>query len=71
MGFSRQEYWSGVPLPSPDDNPGPHLSLLPHCRCLSPCYVLLRKPSGFHRLPWWLSGKEYTCNEEMQVQSLG
>ena len=19
MGFSRQEYWSGVPLPSPDD----------------------------------------------------
>ena len=20
MGFSRQEYWSGVPLPSPDPN---------------------------------------------------
>ena len=20
MGFSRQEYWSGVPLPSPDYN---------------------------------------------------
>ena len=20
MGFSRQEYWSGVPLPSPEDN---------------------------------------------------
>ena len=20
MGFSRQEYWSGVPLPFPDDN---------------------------------------------------
>jgi len=19
MGFSRQEYWSGVPLPSPED----------------------------------------------------
>ena len=33
MGFSRQEYWSGLPLPSPGDlptqgsNPG-----LPHCR---------------------------------------
>ena len=53
MGFSRLEYWSGVPLPSPDDNPGPHLSLLTHCRCLSPCCVLLRKPPGFHRLPWW------------------
>ena len=22
MGFSRQEYWSGVPLPSPDDRGG-------------------------------------------------
>ena len=33
MGFSRQEYWSGLPFPSPEDfltqgsNPG-----LPHCR---------------------------------------
>ena len=23
MGFSRQEYWSGVPFPSPDDLPNP------------------------------------------------
>ena len=23
MGFSRQEYWSGVPLPSPGDRPNP------------------------------------------------
>ena len=23
MGFSRQEYWSGVPLPSPGDLPDP------------------------------------------------
>ena len=23
MGFSRQEYWSGVPLPSPGDLPSP------------------------------------------------
>jgi len=22
MGFSRQEYWSGVPLPSPPENIG-------------------------------------------------
>ena len=22
MGFSRQEYWSGLPLPSPGDLPG-------------------------------------------------
>ena len=32
MGFSRQEYWSGVPFPSPGDlsNPGIEPSLL-HC----------------------------------------
>ena len=23
MGFSRQEYWSGLPLPSPGDVPDP------------------------------------------------
>ena len=23
MGFSRQEYWSGLPLPSPSDLPDP------------------------------------------------
>ena len=23
MGFSRQEYWSGLPLPSPGDIPDP------------------------------------------------
>ena len=23
MGFSRQEYWSGLPFPSPGDHPGP------------------------------------------------
>ena len=23
MGFSRQEYWSGLPIPSPEDVPDP------------------------------------------------
>ena len=23
MGFSKQEYWSGVPFPSPEDRPDP------------------------------------------------
>ena len=27
MGFSRQEYWSGVPLPSPGDLPDPGIKL--------------------------------------------
>ena len=25
MGFSRQEYWSGVPVPSPGDVPSPEI----------------------------------------------
>ena len=29
MGFYRQEYWSGLPFPSPGDLPNPGL---PHCR---------------------------------------
>ena len=27
MGFSRQEYWSGLPFPSPDDLPDPGIEL--------------------------------------------
>ena len=33
MGFSRQEYWSGLPFPSPGDLPGPGIEpVYPHCR---------------------------------------
>ena len=33
MGFSRQEYWSGLPFPSPGYLPNPGINLgLPHCR---------------------------------------
>ena len=32
MEFSRQEYWSGLPFPSPGDLPNPGLNPgLPHC----------------------------------------
>ena len=32
-GFSRQEYWSGLPFPSPGDLPNPGSNPgLPHCR---------------------------------------
>ena len=27
MGFSRQEYWSGLPFPSPGDLPNPGITL--------------------------------------------
>ena len=38
MGFSRQEYWSGLPFPSPGDLPG--LGVEPgllHCRQIPYC----------------------------------
>ena len=31
MGFSRQEYWSGLPFPSPGDLPNPGIE--PGFRC--------------------------------------
>ena len=27
MGFPRQEYWSGLPFPSPGDRPNPRIEL--------------------------------------------
>ena len=39
MGFSRQQYWSGLPFPSPGDRPNPGL---PHCRQM----LLLSEPPG-------------------------
>ena len=27
MGFSKQEYWSGLPFPSPRDRPDPGIEL--------------------------------------------
>ena len=33
MEFSRQEYWSVLPFPSPGDLPNPGIEMgLPHCR---------------------------------------
>ena len=33
MGFSRQEYWSGLPFPSPQNLPNPGIEPgVPHCR---------------------------------------
>ena len=31
MGFSRQEYWSGVPLPSPGYTDGDQAKAMSHC----------------------------------------
>ena len=44
MGFSRQEYWSGVPLPSPRTNPAAAAKLLQSCPTL--CNPIDGSPPG-------------------------
>ena len=34
MGFSRQEYWSGLPCLPPGDLPDPGIELMSHVSCL-------------------------------------
>ena len=51
MGFSRQEYWSGLPFPSPGDLPDPvsKSGLLPcllHCRQILYCLANSLPNSG-------------------------
>ena len=48
MGFSRQEYWSGLPFPSPGDLPDPGIDRVCHyflvlcvCVCVCVCVQLL------------------------------
>ena len=49
MGFSRQEYWSGLPFPSPGDLPNPEIELgLHHCRQV--LYSLSHQGSPFRTL---------------------
>src|SRR5574341_260077 len=50
MGFSRQEYWSGVPLPSPVDLPHPgteHASHLLHWQADALLLRYLGNPKAF------------------------
>ena len=48
MGFSRQEYWSGLPFPSPEDLPNPGIK---------PRSLALQADS----LPYELQGSSMFC----------
>ena len=41
MGFSRQEYWSGLPFSPPGDFPNPEIEFAPHFLCLLHCGQIL------------------------------
>ena len=50
-GFSRQEYWGGLPFPSPGDLPDPRSHLgLPHCRLILHHLSQKRSPRGKERV---------------------
>ena len=52
MGFSRQEYWSGLPCSSPGDLPDPAINPgLPYCRWI--LYQL--SPQGIPRILGWVA----------------
>ena len=59
MGFSRQEYWSGVPLPSPFD------ALMKHLKKLKGCWgETVITPKGLKLeagVRWEESGKVLNC----------
>ena len=73
MGFSKQEYWSGLPFPSPRDlpDPGMHPSLS-HCRqtlCrlshqerISSGEILLKSSTLFLGFSSGSNDKESACN---------
>ena len=58
MGFSRQEYWGGLPFPSPGD--------LPDSGIEPESSALARRCFPLSHLPWWLP-----TMQETQVPSLG
>ena len=58
VGFSRQEYWSGLPFPSPGDLPDPGIK--PKSPALQADSLLSKPPSAgrfftvyFNALPNW------------------
>ena len=56
MGFSRQDYWSGLPFPSPGDLPNPGIEPRSHALQAD---SLLSDPPGKAYPIINLNGKEY------------
>ena len=75
-GFSRQEYWSGLPCPPPGDVPNPGIKPgLPHCRWI----LYLLQHHGSPRILEWVAypffagssqHRDYTGVSHIAVNSL-
>ena len=57
MGFSRQEYWSGFPLPSPGDLPDPGME--PNSPALAGRFFIAMSPGK--SLGGWMQLKKLRC----------
>ena len=60
MGFSRQEYWSGLPFPFPGDLPNPRIKLTSPALAVR---VFTVEPSGNVEAVWVWVGKEFPDTE--------
>ena len=65
MGFSRQEYWSGLPVPSPGDLPDPEIE--PASPALAGRFLTTERPVGEAGLQTAMSVKSAKyCGEETE-----
>ena len=66
MGFSGQEYWSGLPSPSPGDLPDPEIeprSLISLALAVVLYHWVTREVHNIYIHDWGSAGKESVCNE--------
>ena len=59
-GFSRREYWTGLPCPPPGDLPDPGIELMSPAQAGGFLGSLPLAPSG-KPIIWWLSDKQFAC----------
>ena len=59
-GFSRQEYWSGLPFPSPGDLPNPGIK--PRSPALQTDALSSEPPETAVSIRVFSDGKEFACN---------
>ena len=64
MGFSRQEYWSGLPFPSPGDLPDPGIE--PWCSLVA---QMAKSLPAMEKTQVWSLGREDLLEKKMATHS--
>ena len=72
MEFSRQEYWSGLPFPSPQDLPNPGIEPASFLHCRQILYCLSHEGSSIHYYtsPRNVKDKDVACSITRGLLSL-